>query len=251
MADYTQPRYSLRGLIEALENPRKACYERDLVGEVSTASGEALALQFPDRPGATLSLPTRNRVQSLKRSRTVGTASAGGDLSFATATAVAAAARPQLTLDRAGVQRLELLDQVAEISFPSWDAEQTPGGWIGENVGGDEINLTTRSVTAAPRSSYGWIELSRRLRKNLDQAETLILAELGRAVGAVVGRGLLQGIGSESQPLGLVNLPGAQRVSFGGAVLTPYFEHSAGGFASDVLASVLNSKSSAQRYHRA
>lgn len=220
MATYHQPRYSLRGLIEALENPRKACYERDLVGEASSARGEGLALQFPDRPGNTLSLPTRDLVRALRRDLTIGAASGGGDLAFATATQVAAAARPQLVLDRAGVQRLELLDQVAEISFPTWDAEQSPGGWIGEGADGDEVDLTTRSVTAAPRSSYGFIELTRRLRQNLDQAETLILAELGRAVASVVETGLLQGSGSESQPLGLVNLPGRQVVNWGGALPT-------------------------------
>ena len=55
-----------------------------------------------------------------------------------------------------------------------------------------------------------------------------MLQEVGRAVAALIERGAIQGTGSNSQPLGLLNLPGALSQTFAAATPT-----------SDELASML------------
>lgn len=179
---------------------------------------------FPDRPGVSLPLPTVELVKAMKRDLTIGDATGAGNLAFTGAMAVANAARPSLVLDRAGVPRMTLLEGSADVSFPAFDPEVSPGGWCGEGSNGSEINLLTRSATASPRQAFAYVEITRRLRQSVDNLESVVLGELVRAVRQVVETGFLQGSGSESQPLGLCSMvdadTDAQEVNWGGSVPT-------------------------------
>lgn len=216
-------RYSFEGLLRGLENPREESFERDVIGAACAPIGDEKILMVPHRRGEVVNLPTRAMVRALKRDLTIGSASAGGDLAFSTAMGVAAAARPRLVLEAAGVEVVEIIGS-ADVTFPRWSPEAQAGGWVGETVDGSEINLLTDTVTASPRQSFSYVEISRRLRLALPNAEATVLAELSRATRQVLERGFLQGSGSESQPLGLFTMvdadTDAQEVNFAGAVPT-------------------------------
>lgn len=217
-------RYSFEGLLRALEHPNEPSFERDFAVVNCDPIGEEHQLMIPHRPGAVVSLPTRSAVRVAKRDLTVGVSSAGGDLAFSTAMAVAAAARPRLVLDQAGVEVVQLTAKAADLTFPRWSPETVPGGWVGEGSSGSELNLETATATASPRQAYAHVELSRQLRKSVADVEGAVLGELARAVRGVLETGFLQGIGSESQPLGLCSMvdadTDAQEVNFAGSVPT-------------------------------
>ena len=200
--------YSLAGLISGLRANAAATPEV-LLGEL-LADVHGDAPQPPIRMGTrTALLPDRGFARALGAS----SASEGADLIIASVQRVAAAARPQLALDLAGVPRLELRS-VGPVSFPAWTPEVTPGGWLGEGATAAENQLTVQDVSASPRSAYAYLDLSRQLQLAVPLIEGDVLAELGRAVRQVLEVGFINGSGSQNQPLGLLNIPGATRNSW-------------------------------------
>lgn len=208
----SQP-YSLASLIRGLQT------KSDPTPEVLL--GELLRENNPDTPDR-VRLGTRTALlPDMGFARALGavTASQGADLIIASVQRVAAAARPQLALDLAGVPRLELRG-TGPLTLPSWKPETVPGGWLGHSASGTENQLTVQTANASPRSCYAYLDLSREIQKLVPLIEGDVLVELGRAVRNVLENGFINGTGSEHQPLGLLRIPGATRNNWAAATPT-------------------------------
>ena len=199
----TRP-YSIASLIRGLQT------KSDPTPEV--LFGELLRENNPDTPER-LRLGTRTALlPDAVFARALGAVSAseGADLIIASVQRVAAAARPQLALDLAGVPRLDLRGS-GPVTLPSWVPEVTPGGWLAHGANGVENQLTVQTANASPKSCYAYLDLSREIQQLVPMIEADVLVELGRATRNVLETGFINGSGSESQPLGLLNIPGATR----------------------------------------
>ena len=127
-------------------------------------------------------------------------------------------------LEAAGAERLEVSgDNVVLPRFAPADA-----GWIAENAGYPALTTTTTSVDSTPKLASARLSFSRRLKVLGNDIEAAVVAEVGRAVGAVIEHGAIAGTGSSNQPLGLLNLPNKLTETFSAATPT-----------SDELASML------------
>jgi HK97 family phage major capsid protein len=151
----------------------------------------------------------------LVRDLGVGAATSGGNLAGSELAAVAAAVRPLLVLDALGAQRLEV-SGAAELALPRFDGGV--GSWISEGEQAGSMSATVQSATATARCAAARLGLSRRVRNaNRSDVEGAVLAEIERAVRNTIEQGFIQGSGSDSEPLGLVNVPGVGSKTFAAA----------------------------------
>ena len=171
-------------------------------------------------------LPTRQMVRDLL----VGTASSGGDLVATSVLKVADSVRPVTVLERAGVERIETSGE--NLTIPRF--AKADAGWIAEGADYPALTTTSTSVDASPKLASARLSFSRRLKVLVPDVEGSVLSEVGRAVSGLIERGAIAGSGSNSQPLGLINLPGALSQTFSSATPT-----------SDELASMLERLGSA------
>jgi HK97 family phage major capsid protein len=154
----------------------------------------------------------------LVRDLGVATATGGGNLSGTELAAVAAAVRPLLVLDQLGAQRLEV-SGAADIALPRF--EGGVGSWISEGEAASSLSTTVQSATATAHCAAARLGLSRKVRNgSRPDTEAAILAEISAAVTNTIELGFIQGTGSNSQPLGLVNIAGIGTTTFAGAVPT-------------------------------
>ena len=165
-------------------------------------------------------IPTRQMVRDLL----VGTASSGGDLVATSVLKVADSVRPVTVLERAGVERIETSGE--NLTIPRF--AKADAGWIAEGADYPALTTTSTSVDASPKLASARLSFSRRLKVLVPDVEGSVLSEVGRAVAGLIEKGAIQGTGSNSQPLGLLNLPGALSQTFSSATPT-----------SDELASML------------
>ena len=205
--------YSLPRLISALSNPHGSaaqdCRELAVSNRVAAFYG-----QWQDRreqDGSAL-IPTRRMIRALN----TGSAGAGGDLTGISVMKAVDSARPVTLLERLGAQRIET-DHGA-LTIPKFI--KADGGWIAEGGTATALQTTTASIDLTPKTASARLAFSRRLQLLAADVEAQILGEISRAVGALIEEGALRGTGSSSQPLGLLNLPDRQTVSFAGAVPT-------------------------------
>jgi HK97 family phage major capsid protein len=154
----------------------------------------------------------------LVRDLGVGAATSGGNLAGSELAAVAAAVRPLLVLDALGAQRLEV-SGVAELALPRFDGGA--GAWISEGEQAGSMSTTVQSATAVARCAAARLGLSRRVR-NASRAdvEGAVLAEIERAVRNTIEQGFISGTGADSEPLGLLNVPGVGSKTFAAATPT-------------------------------
>jgi HK97 family phage major capsid protein len=188
------------------------------VGVFERGVGELLAQRAPlIRARGGVPLPTR----ALARDLMAGTATAGGNIVGVGLLPVAQAARPQLVLEQLGAQVLEL-EAVGEATLPRWSGALGTGVWIAENAPAPSFSpLGVASAQLSAKQAAARIAYSRRLAAGVSDRgafEAALLREVRRAVAQVVEAGLLAGTGSSGQPLGLLNTPGRQTKTFGGAV---------------------------------
>jgi len=157
------------------------------------------------------------RGEALPHSRLVrdlglATATGGGNLATTELAAVAAAVRPQLVFDLLGAERLEV-SGASDISLPRFDGGV--GGWISEGDPASSMSTTVQTATATAHCAAARLGLSRRVRNgSRPDTEAAILAEISAAVQNTIEQGFIAGTGSNSQPLGLVNIPGTGRKTF-------------------------------------
>lgn len=144
--------------------------------------------------------------------------SAGGGLVTTEVLAVAEATRPQLVLESAGATVIDA-PAAQDFSLPVWDPAPGYSNWITEGVSAPVFSgLAIRSINFSAKGCAARLAFSRRLAASASTAiEPQLLAELGRAVGAALERGFIQGDGSLGQPLGLLQTPGLQQVPFAAA----------------------------------
>ena len=131
--------------------------------------------------------------------------------------AVAAASRPKLLLEELGAQRVEVTG-TGPVDLPVWIGGT--GGWIADDANAPALATTVRSCTATARNATARITVSRRLQNSAAELEVALLAEVKAAVTDVLESGFINGNGSNSKPLGLLNTPGASAKAFAGAVPT-------------------------------
>ncbi len=154
----------------------------------------------------------------LVRDLGVGAATSGGNLAGSELAAVAAAVRPLLVLDALGAQRLEV-SGAAELALPRFDG--AVGAWISEGEQAGSMSTTVQSATATARCAAARLSLSRRVRNaNRADVESAVLAEIERAVRNTIEQGFIQGSGADSEPLGLVHVPGTGSKTFAAATPT-------------------------------
>jgi HK97 family phage major capsid protein len=157
------------------------------------------------------------RGEALPHSRLVrdlglATATGGGNLAATELAAVAAAVRPQLVFDLLGAERLEV-SGASDISLPRFDGGV--GGWISEGDPASSMSTTVQTATATAHCAAARLGLSRKVRNGSGpDTEAAILAEISAAVQNTIEQGFIQGSGSNSQPLGLVSIPGIGRKTF-------------------------------------
>jgi HK97 family phage major capsid protein len=164
--------------------------------------------------------PRRCDVRALvgSRSMSVGSTPAAGDLAISSAVAaIAEAIRPRLVLERAGAIRQEV-GGVVDATAPEWSGGS--GAWVAEGVEVPGAAVTVSAGTATPKTAGAYIEVSRRLLKQAEAIEADLGAELRRLVAGTVEAGLIAGSGSEAEPLGLIETPGATAVAFTSATPT-------------------------------
>lgn len=142
-------------------------------------------------------------------------ASSGGDLIATSVLQVSESVRPLTVLEAAGVQRLEVSGD--NLTMPRF--AEAAAGWIGEGETYPSLTTTT-SLDATPRMAAARLKYSRRLRVLAPDVEGVVLQEVGRAVAALIEQGCITGTGTNKQPLGLLNLPGALQQSFAGVTPT-------------------------------
>ena len=149
---------------------------------------------------------------ALVRDLGLATATGGGNLAATELAAVAAATRPLLVLDQLGAQRLEV-SGVAQLDLPRFDGGV--GSWISEGDPASSLSTTVQSASAVARCAAARLGLSRKVRNgSRPDTEAAILAEIQRAVTNTIEQGFIQGTGSNSQPLGIVNVPGIGTKTF-------------------------------------
>ncbi len=163
------------------------------------------------------------RGEALPHSRLVrdlglATATGGGNLAATELAAVAAAVRPLLVFDLLGAERLEV-SGASDIALPRFDGGV--GGWIAEGSPASSMSTTVQTATATAHCAAARLGLSRRVRTGTrPDTEAAILAEISRAVTNTIEQGFIAGSGSNSQPIGLVNIAGIGTKTFAGAVPT-------------------------------
>lgn len=183
---------------------------------ISTVSELLSARNDPGRamPGAVY-LPDARFVRDLG----ISSAAAGGNLSRPALMQVAAAARPQLLLDRLGAQRV-VATQSLDLSLPVWVAGNA-AGWVAENSTAPVNTSTIRTVTMTGKVACARLAISRKMFLGWADVQSAALQELGNAIAATIENGFLTGTGSLNQPLGLLNTPGRSTVTF--AASTPTY----------------------------
>lgn len=142
------------------------------------------------------------------------TGALGGNLVSAGIEAVAAAARPQLLLERLGAQRLEV-SQTGPINLPIWQAGS--GAWVADGAAPAASAATVRSITASGKMAAARIALSRRLQLQAADLEQVVLNEISAAVADTIESGFLAANGSSNKPLGLLFTPGAGSQAYASA----------------------------------
>jgi HK97 family phage major capsid protein len=157
------------------------------------------------------------RGEALPHSRLVrdlglATATGGGNLAATELAAVAAAVRPLMVFDLLGAERLEI-SGASDIALPRFDGGV--GGWISEGSPASSMSTTVQSATATAHCAAARLGLSRKVRNgSRPDTEAAILAEIQRAVTNTIEQGFIQGTGSNSQPIGLVNIAGIGTKTF-------------------------------------
>lgn len=163
--------------------------------------------------------PRRRDARALgARGMTAGSTTNGGDLAISTAAlAVAAATRPLTVLEQAGALRTEL-SGVVDAVLPEWVGGS--GYWVAEGQEVGDAALTVAGGSATARTAGATLTLSRRLVQQADAIEQSVAAELQRLVRGTVEAAFINGPGTESQPLGLIQTPGATAVPFAASLAT-------------------------------
>ena len=212
--------YSFNALLSSLSSQvpdKQATWEQNLSLQAEKFYGQH-SIQKKQENAAFI--PTRQMVRDL----ITGTASSGGDLVATSVQKVADSVRPVTVLELAGVERIETGGE--NLTIPRF--AKADAGWIAEGADYTALTTTSTSVDASPKLASARLSFSRRLKVLVPDVEGSVLQEVGRAVAGLIEKGAIQGTGSNSQPLGLLNLPGALSQTFASATPT-----------SDELASML------------
>jgi hypothetical protein len=207
-------RYRLTGLVQSLVDRKQGGSVELGISELLATRSE-IQLAPSTRHGLGAFLPTRSFARSLGH----GTPSTGGDLASGGIAAVATATRPATILEELGADRLEVAGN-SGLSLPAW-RPMTGSGWIGEDAAAPEIAVSIATAEASGRMAAARVAYTRRMKNQAAEAfEASILREVEAEVRKVAEGGFIAGSGSNAQPLGLINTPGAGATTFAAALPT-------------------------------
>jgi len=177
--------------------------------------GESFAARYghPAFVGTGFCLPPRVAARDLLTTP----ASAAGDLVGESIATVAASVRPTLVLEQAGMRVIETAGDFYHL--PRFTA--AAAAFIAENTAVPSLGTGVTTVDLSPKIAGARLAFSRRLSVLADGVEQAVLAEVSLAVSSLIEKAALQGSGTSSEPLGVLNLPGRKIKTLSSA--TPTF----------------------------
>lgn len=141
-----------------------------------------------------------------------GTLAAGGAL-VSGSVSLAAALQPVLQLERLGARRTVGNAGDLLVSPPAAVA----GWWLSEDSDAPQSSALFGAAMAAPREAACRVRMSRSLFKQSGAlAEQELRAILQRSISETVEKGIINGSGSNSEPMGILNDPQLQRRTYAG-----------------------------------
>lgn len=177
----------------------------------SNACGDAMR-QFASTPGG----PIRGQIIPLNRAESggqnTGTLASGGALVSGSIT-LAQALQPVLQLERLGARRTTGNAGDLLVSPPAAVA----GWWVAEDADAPLSEAMFGAAMAAPQEAACRVRMSRSLFKQAGAlAEIELRAILQRSISETVEKGIINGTGTNSEPMGILNDPQLMRRTFTG-----------------------------------
>jgi HK97 family phage major capsid protein len=201
--------FSLVSLIRSLSVdakllPGEGTYEADACSSA--------ARDFARTPGG----PLRGRILPLNRAESGGlstsTLADGGALVSGSIT-LAQALQPVLQLERLGARRTQGNAGDQLVSPPA----SVAGWWVSEDADTPLSEALFGSAMAAPKEAAVRVRMSRSLFRQAGAlAEQELRAILQRSISETVEKGIIDGSGQNSEPMGLLNDPQLQRRTYAG-----------------------------------
>ena len=152
-----------------------------------------------------------------------GTLAGGGALVNSGNITLAAALQPVLQVEKLGARRVNLPYGDQLVSVPAVSG----GGWVTEDAEIDCSEALFGAAMRSPREAAARVKISRRLFSQSGVSEQEFRALLQRTISAVVEQGLLNGSGSNGEPLGLLNDGQLQQETFTSSTGLPSREKTA------------------------
>ena len=187
--------------------------ESDSYWEAGLSESFAAKYGHPAFVGTGFCLPPRAAARDLLSTP----ANAAGDLIGESIAAVAQSVRPVTVMEQAGMRVIETDGEFYHL--PRWTT--AAAGWVAENAAVSSLGTQVTTIDMAPKIAGARLAFSRRLRVLADGVEQAVLAEVSRAVSSLIEKAVLQGSGTNNEPLGVLNLPGKKSKTFSSA--TPTF----------------------------
>lgn len=197
--------YSLARVLRALSDPMRYGHDASLERTVSYRALKAGVA----RQGAGYFVP----FEILQRDLSVGTASAGGNLAGGSITDAAAWLRPASAAVSAGATFLSGLNDA--INVPRF-ASGITAGVVGESQPGAKSDPSFAALHLTPKTITAHLDWSRRLGQQANEdISNMLSADLAAAVGTVIDQMAINGSGTSSKPLGILNTPNIGDVAIG------------------------------------
>jgi HK97 family phage major capsid protein len=89
--------------------------------------------------------------------------------------------------------------------------------WVGEgsSAGAESHQQLSTQVSFSPKTATAYTDLTMRASVSIPDSENVVADDLMRALGIAIDAACLTGTGGGTQPLGILNYPGVQNISFG------------------------------------
>ena len=195
--------FSLARVLECMASPNglRDGYEREICGATATLAGESFDRHRVLIPFAALQT----------RDLTAASAPGGGHLVGVDVGAPVDVLRPWSVAAAAGITVLPNL--VGNLALPRVTTAAT-AGWVGTEASSFvEPQPVFGQAALTPKTAAATVDFSRQWRMQAQAAETLLRAQLLRAVGELVDAAFFAGSGAAGQPLGLLLTAGINTAS--------------------------------------
>lgn len=203
MSDADVRRYSLANVIRALANPNDASLQKAASFEIECG------LEFARSVGKT---PQGIMVPPDVLSRAMGTTNQPG------AAMIDVSKMSMLDLLRNRTVMMQMATVIGGLVGNVDIPKQVTDGqayWLGEDQDATETGFTVGQISFSPKTVGAFTDITRRLLQQSNQAvDSLVRADLMRALGMAIDKAALYGTGSDYQPTGLKLQKGINAVDF-------------------------------------